>query len=147
MSAVLDIGKQTLEEAFPETDPGAKPFGTGVLIQLRSPKRFSGGIMLTEESQEQERWMTTIGKVISLGPLAFKNREDPTKEWPEGAWCKVGDFVRCPKWGGDRWQIAVGREKDFRGRDVEIAARFVIFKDRELNAGITGDPLSFIDYV
>lgn len=135
---------QTLEDAFPVADPGAKPFGTGVLIQLRTPKRFTAaGIELPEESRDYDKWMTTIGKVIALGPLAYKNRDDPSLDWPEGAWCRPGDFVRCPKWGGDRWEIPTGK---MDGRNP-LMARFVVFKDREINAGITGDPLSFIDYV
>lgn len=139
-----ELADRTIEEAFPYADPGAKPFGAGVLVQLRTPKRFSAaGIALPEESQEQERWMTTIGKVISFGPLAYRDRDDPKAEWPEGSWCKEGDFVRCPKWGGDRWEIPTGKTD---GRNP-VMARFVIYKDRELMALITGDPLSFVDYL
>lgn len=142
----LSATAPTLEEAFPQADPGAKPFGSGVLIQLRTPRKFStAGIALPEQTQDQEKWMTTIGRVISTGPLAFKDRDDPSRDWPEGVWAKVGDYVRCPKWGGDRWEIDTG--KTYPGDREKIMARFVIYRDRELLALITGDPLAFTDYV
>ena len=133
---------EELAAAFPEVDPGAKPFGNGVLVQLRNAKRVSaGGIVLPSATRDQEKWLTTVGKVISVGPLAFKNRET-LEAWPEGTWAKAGDYVRCPKWGGDRWEFSL----DENDPDSDLA-RFVIFKDRELIAAITGDPLSFRDYV
>ena len=39
-----------------------------------------------------------IGRVVEIGPLAFKNRET-MESWPEGSWASVGDYVRVPKWG------------------------------------------------
>jgi co-chaperonin GroES (HSP10) len=127
-----------MEDAFPAADPGAKPFGNRVLVQMRSPKhRTEGGLYIPEESRDQERWMTTIAKVIEVGPLAFRDRTS-MEAWPEGVWAQAGDFVRVPKWGGDRWAIKLGH-------DVE--ARYVIYRDTELMAKITGDPLVFKDYV
>ena len=32
------MSEQTLDQAFPEADPGVIPFGSYVLIQIRSPK-------------------------------------------------------------------------------------------------------------
>ena len=132
----------TLQQAFPPVDPGAKPYGDRVLVQLRNVKQVSeGGILLPHETQDQNKWMTSIGKVIAVGPLAFKDRTtlDP---WPEGVWAKPGDFVRCPKHGGDRWEFPI----DPSDSNSEMA-RFVIYRDRELIGEITGNPLAFRDYV
>ena len=134
---------QELLEAFPDVDPGARPFGDRVLVQLRNAKRVSaGGIVLPPETRDQEKWLTTVAKVIAIGPLAFRDRDDPSKTWPEGVWAQAGEFVRCPKWGGDRWELPV----DENDPDSDLA-RFAIFRDRELIAGITSDPLKFKDYV
>lgn len=143
MGNVVSLNKQqTLDEAFPDVFPGAVPLGERVLVQLRSAKRVSkGGILLPEEAREYERSMTTIGKVIAVGSLAYRDREDPKKFWPEGSWCVVGDYVRVPKWGGDRWEFPVSEEPD------SPVARFVIYKDREIIAKIVGDPLNFKDYI
>lgn len=128
--------EQTLEEAFPEVDPLMAPFGGRVLVQLRAVKEkvTSSGIYIPEEVKETEKWNTMIGKVIAIGNLAFRKRES-MEPWPEGAWAQIGDFVRVPKWGGDRWEIDF---KDSRG--VPGKALFTFFNDHELIGRVTGDP-------
>ena len=93
-----------LKEAFPAVEPGVKPLGSRVLVQVRTPETKSkGGIILTENDKDTQYWNTSVAKVVALGPLAFKNR-NTQESWPEGAWCSVGDFVRVPRYGGDRWK-------------------------------------------
>ena len=125
-----------LREAFPEIDPGALPVGGRILVQWRAvrEKITSSGIVLPEETKETEKWNTQVAKVISIGPLAFKKR-DSMEPWPEGNWIAVGDYVRMPKWGGDRWEVpfSVGNTKG--------NALFSIFNDHEVIAKVTGDPL------
>ena len=129
--------------AFPDVDCGMDPFGGRVIIQLRriKQKTSKGGIVLVEETKENEKWNNMIGKVVSMGPLAFKNR-DTMSDWPEGTWAKVGDFVRVPKWGGDRWEIKVPGSDD-----NEDPVLFMTLNDHELIAKVTGNPLSFKAYV
>jgi co-chaperonin GroES (HSP10) len=128
--------EQTLEEAFPKIDPLMAPYGGRVLVQLRAVKEkvTSAGIYIPEEVKETEKWNTMIGKVIEIGSLAFRDRET-MKSWPEGAWAQVGDYVRVPKWGGDRWEI------DFTDKDgAKGKALFTFFNDHELIGKVTGDP-------
>jgi hypothetical protein len=53
--------------------------------------------------------------------------------WPEGSWCDVGDFLRVPKWTGDRWTVKLENGED----EVE----FMIMNDHEVIAKVTGNPL------
>lgn len=130
----------TLEEAFPAVDPGIQPFGSYVLTQIRAPKKKSaGGIILHSETKETEKWNTQIAKVISVGPLAFRNR-NTMELWPEGAWCAPGDFVRVAKYGGDRWEVPLNNAD-------EDVALFVIFKDTDLMGKVTSDPLAIRAFV
>lgn len=124
--------------AFPSVDPGAKPLGGRVLVQLRRTKKkaTSAGIILVEETKETEKWNNMVAKVIEIGPLAFKHR-DTMQAWPEGAWCKAGDYIRVPKWGGDRWEVKVPEDDD-----LEDPALFMILNDHEIIATVTGDPLA-----
>ena len=128
--------EQTLEEAFPAVEPLMAPYGAGVLVQLRAVKEkvTQAGLYIPEEVKETEKWNTMIGKVIAIGPLAFKKR-DTMEPWPEGAWAAVGDYVRVPKWGGDRWEIDFEDGKGAKGR-----ALFTFFNDHELIGKVTGDP-------
>ena len=127
--------EQTLAEAFPEIDPLMAPYGARVLVQLRAVKEriTSFGLLIPEETKETEKWNTMIGKVLAVGPIAFKKR-DTMEPWPEGVWCKVGDYVRVPKWGGDRWEV------DFEEGGVKGKALFTFFNDHEIIGRVTGDP-------
>ena len=126
--------------AFPSVDPGAKPLGGRVLVQLRRTKKTvtSAGIILVEETKETETWNNMVAKVIENGPLAFKKR-DSMESWPEGSWCEPGDYIRVPKWGGDRWEVEVG--------DEEEKALFMILNDHEVIAKVTGNPLEMKAFV
>ena len=125
-----------LREAFPAVDPGALPVGGRILVQWRRTKKTvtSAGIVLVEETKETEKWNNQVAKVIAIGPLAFKKR-DTLEPWPEGNWVQVGDYVRMPKWGGDRWEDVYGDPQ------LGETALFCVFNDHEVIAKVTGDPL------
>jgi co-chaperonin GroES (HSP10) len=131
--------EDAIAEAFPAVDAGIRPFGSRVLIQIRTPKKMSrGGIILDVGTQDTEKWNTQIGKVVAIGPLAFKSRND-MKTWPEGEWCKVGEHVRVAKYGGDRWEVKVPGTDD--------SAMFVIFNDLDILGQVTGDPLAIKAFI
>jgi co-chaperonin GroES (HSP10) len=132
-----------LREAFPAVDPGAKPLGARVLVQLRRTKKTvtSMGILLVSETKETEKWQNMVAKVIEIGPLAFKKR-DTMEPWPEGSWCEVGDYLRVPKWGGDRWEVPVPNESS-----EEDPALFMVLNDHEIIAKLTGDPLAMKAFI
>ena len=126
--------------AFPSVDPGAQPLGARVLVQLRRTKQraTSAGIILVEETKESEKWNNMVAKVIAVGPLSFKKR-DTMEPWPEGSWCELGDYIRVPKWGGDRWEVEVGEDEE--------KALFMILNDHEIIARVTGNPLEMRAFV
>ena len=125
-----------------QVDPGAEPLGARILVQLRRTKKTSdSGIILVSETKDTEKYQNMVGKVMMIGPLAFKNR-DTMASWPEGSWCQVGDYIRVPKWGGDRWEVQVPGEGD-----LEEKALFMIVNDHEVIAKITSDPLKVIAFI
>jgi co-chaperonin GroES (HSP10) len=128
----------TLDEAFPVVEPGVRPLGARILVQIKTTKKTStGGIILVEESKETEKWNTQVAKIVDMGPLAYCNRETG-KPWTEGMWVSKGDFIRVPRWGGDRFEVPIA------GQDEP--ALFVIFNDHEAIAQITGDPLTMKNF-
>ena len=143
MSEPVASSEAELAWAFPSVDPGAKPLGGRVLVQLRRTKKkaTSAGIILVEETKETEKWQNMVAKVIDIGPLAFKKR-DTMEPWPEGSWCEVGDYLRVPKWGGDRWEVPVPGEDD-----TEDPALFMVLNDHEVIAKLTGDPLAMKAFI
>jgi co-chaperonin GroES (HSP10) len=139
----------SVAEAFPEVECGHRPLGNIVLLQIRQPKsRTRGGLLIDSESRKTEHYNTQIGKVRAIGSLCF-HRRDTGEPWPEGAWCKVGDYVRIPKYQGDRFTIDIevdeeetdhrtGQKKMVRGRDEVV---FCFIKDIHLIA-LVDDPLT-----
>ena len=128
-----------LQDAFPVVDPGAVPLGARVLVQMRLPKKrmTSSGIILAAETVDTEKAQNPVGKVVAIGPLAFKKR-DTMESWPEGSWVEVGDFVRVPRWTGDRWEIPVSKD------DI---VQFMLMNDHEIIAKLTIDPLEMRAFV
>lgn len=129
--------------AFPSVEPGAKPLGGRILVQLRRTKKktTAAGIILVQETKDTEKWNNMVAKVIEIGPLAFRHRES-MQPWPEGSWCVPGDYIRVPKWGGDRWEVRVPGEDD-----LEDPALFMILNDHEVIAKVTGDPLAMRAFI
>lgn len=155
----IDAHKRYLEEieaAFPSVHPGVAPLYGRVLVQLRTAqkskeiKRADGTIArlhYTDYSQEVEKDVQQVGRVISWGPLAFRVKQT-MEPWPEcvvdGKFVppvQLGDYVRVPKFGGDRHYVPIpGAPKDHK-------AVFVAFNDLELISKITCNPLSIIMYL
>jgi co-chaperonin GroES (HSP10) len=141
-STAVAFNDADIREAFPDVDPGAKPLGARVLVQLRKAKTklTKSGIILAEETRDTERAQNPVGRVVAIGPLAFKKR-DTMEPWPEGSWCEVGDYLRVPKWTGDRWEVALGDGPD------DDKVEFMIMNDHEVIAKITGNPLEVKAFV
>lgn len=131
--------KQTLPEAFPDVDSGHRPFGNRVIVQIRTAKsKSAGGVLLTNETRDTVAYNTQVGKIVALGPVAFRSRTD-LKPWPEGEWAKVGDFVRIPKYNSDRWERPIP--------DSEDNALFALIEDLNILGGITCDPRDIIAFI
>ena len=130
--------KDAMEEAFPAADAGVQPFGSRVLVQIRTPKqKTASGIIIDTGSRDTEKWNTQVAKVISIGPLAYRNR-NTMDAWPEGSWAHPGDYVRVPKYGGDRWEVPLPNGE---------SALFVIFNDLDIIGKVEGDPLAIRAFI
>lgn len=130
--------EDAMEEAFPAANAGVQPFGSRVLVQIRTPKqKTASGIIIDTGSRDTEKWNTQVAKVIKVGPLAYRNRNtmDP---WPEGSWAHAGDYVRVPKYGGDRWEVPLENGE---------SALFVIFNDLDIIGKVEGDPLAIRAFI
>ena len=133
------ISASDLATAFPAVVPGVIPLGARVLIQLRTVvEKTHSGIVLVEDTKQFNKANTQLGKVIQLGGIAFRNR-DTGQLWREGVWANPGDYVRIPKWGGDRF------ERKIPG--TEQTAIFCIFSDHEIIARVDPDAFTEIDEV
>ena len=83
-----------------------KPSGYRILCAIPEvDKEFESGIIKADETRQREETLTTVLFVVELGPDCYldKNR------FPNGPWCKKGDFVLIRPNAGTRLVIH-GRE-------------------------------------
>ena len=84
-----------------KTDPNILPElpGFHVLVRPVSIKeKTKGGILLPDSTKEDMSYLTTVGRVVALGDLAYQDKD----KFPKGEWCKVGDYVCYGKHSGQK---------------------------------------------
>ena len=105
--------RNALEEKYkeplnPETIQKSQlpvPSGWRLLVLPFSPReKTKGGILIAQESLDKLRIATNCGYVVSMGPLAYHDRE----KFPTGPWCKKGDWVIFARYAGSRLPIEGG---------------------------------------
>jgi|TARA_R100001460_G_scaffold2321_4_gene7654 chaperonin GroES len=91
-----------VDEDRPALERLPRPTGWRVLIlPYTLPESTKGGILLSDETRSREQLATNIGYVVSLGPDAYAD----TGKFPDGAWCKEGDWVMFGRYAGSRFKI------------------------------------------
>ena len=75
--------------------------GFHVLVRPVSIKeKTKGGILLPNSTKDDMSYLTTIGKVLKIGELAYADKE----KFPKGPWCQLGDYVCYAKHAGQKIQ-------------------------------------------
>ena len=75
--------------------------GFHVLVRPVSVKeKTKGGIIIPNSTKEDMSYLTTVGKVIKIGDLAYND----TDKFPKGPWCKEGDYICYAKHAGQKIQ-------------------------------------------
>lgn len=119
---------------FPKVDPGSRPVGNQVLIQLRTVPKKVGSIVLIQETQEFNQGNTQVAQLVRVGQIAFRDRNSG-ETWKEGAWAEVGDIVLAPRYGGFRFEVPI--------EGTEDTAIFAIINDYDIKMVIESNFESF----
>jgi co-chaperonin GroES (HSP10) len=83
-----------------------RPSGYRILCAIpEQEKEFESGIAKADITIQHEEVLTTVLFVVDLGPDCYKDES----RYPNGAWCKKGDFVLVRPNAGTRLVIH-GRE-------------------------------------
>ena len=84
----------TDEEEVADPDVLPELPGYHVLIRPVSVKsKTKGGIFIPDSTRDDMSYLTTVGRVIAVGDLAYMDKN----KFPTGAWCKIGDYVSYGK--------------------------------------------------
>ena len=97
----LDVEK--IDEAVLDRIP--KPTGWRIVIlPYRGTNKSKGGIVLADQTIERQQLTTTCGYVLKVGPLAYADEA----KFPQGPWCKEGDWIIFGRYAGARMNIDGG---------------------------------------
>ncbi len=75
-----------------------------IVLPFKMDERTKGGIIMNESTLEKQQVASQCGNVLAMGPQCYKDKE----RYPEGPWCKVGDWVIFARYAGSRIQIEGG---------------------------------------
>lgn len=135
-----DIWANPEDTVVPEDLPTPAKWHITVM-PVEPPKKSKGGIVLAGVTREAEAHLQIIGKIVAIGPLAFRSWKFAA-DWRDYlrilfgrpvSWApKVGDWIVYGRY--------VGQRSEFRGK------RFIVMNDDEFNA-IARSPEGFRIYV
>ncbi len=88
-------------------EEGKIPNPTGwrlLVLPFKMKEKTKGGIVLAETTLEKQQVASQCGLVLAMGPDCYRDKE----RYPDGPWCKKGDWVMFARYAGSRIKIDGG---------------------------------------
>ncbi len=102
MSATAIDAEKTQETAQNLADRLPDPVGYKMLvIKPEIDEKSEGGIVYADTTRKKEEQGAVVGLVLKQGSLCYKDES----KFPDGAWCKEGDFVLLRAYSGSRFSV------------------------------------------
>ena len=80
------------------------PVGWRILVlPFEASKKSKGGIIYYDDAVERASIASTCGNVLAMGSQTYDK-----EKFPEGPWCKKGDWVVFARYAGSRIRIQGG---------------------------------------
>ena len=93
-----------------------------LVLPYKGQGKTKGGVILTDKHVEERGYTTVTALVLKMGSECYKNEE----RYPNGPWCKKGDWIIFGRYAGSRFGIEGGEVRILN--DDEIIA---VVKDPE----------------
>ena len=100
------VGVKTKKVPIEKKEHSKLPQPTGwriLVLPFKMKEKSKGGIIHTESTLERQQVASTCGLVLAMGPHCYDK-----EKFPEGPWCKKGDWVIFARYAGSRIQIDGG---------------------------------------
>ena len=102
---LVGVKKSEKKEITNEKDKLPQPTGWRLIVlPFKMDEKTKGGIIMNETTLEKQQVASQCGNVLAMGPQCYTDKE----RYPEGPWCKVGDWVIFARYAGSRIQIEGG---------------------------------------
>ena len=93
------------KEVTKEKDKLPQPTGWRMLVlPFRMSEKSKGGVLFANETVDKQQVASQCGNVLAMGSECYKDKE----RYPNGPWCKVGDWVVFARYAGSRIEIDGG---------------------------------------
>ena len=107
-TALLDkiVAEKKPEKDLSKTEDSKLPQPTGwrlLVLPFKMKEKTKGGLLLGQETLERQQVGSNCGMVLKMGPHCYDK-----ERYPEGPWCKKGDWVIFARYAGSRIQIDGG---------------------------------------
>ena len=88
-----------------------------LVLPYAGPEKTKGGLYLADTTQDTIQMTTVCAYVLKVGDQAYKDES----KFPNGPWCKKGDWIIFGRYAGSRFKIEGGEVRILN--DDEIIAR------------------------
>ena len=108
LSQAVDLSAVLNKEAEDRAKQLPMPQGYRILCAIpEAEEAFESGIIKSDETRRVDELLTTVLFVVSLGPDCYADKV----RFPNGPWCKQGDFILVRPNAGTRLVIL---DREFR---------------------------------
>jgi co-chaperonin GroES (HSP10) len=108
LSQAVDLAAVMAKTAEDRAKQLPIPQGYRILCAIpEAEEAFDSGILKSDETRRHDELLTTVLFVVSLGPDCYADKT----RFPNGPWCKEGDFVLVRPNAGTRLVI---HDREFR---------------------------------
>ena len=99
------VGVKKTKEVTHESQKLPQPTGWRILIlPFKMKEKTKGGILMGQDTLERQQVASQCANVLAVGPHAYQDKE----RFPDGPWCKVGDWIMFARYAGSRIKIEGG---------------------------------------
>jgi co-chaperonin GroES (HSP10) len=108
LSQAVDLAAVLNKEAEQKASQLPKPQGYRILCAIpEAEEAFDSGIIKSDETRRADELLTTVLFVVDMGPDCYADKV----RFPNGPWCKQGDFILVRPNAGTRLVI---HDREFR---------------------------------
>ena len=102
---LIGVKKSKEEKVTEESTKLPQPTGWRMLVlPFKMKEKTKGGIIMGQDTLEKQQVASQCGDVLAMGPDAYGDK----KRFPDGPWCKVGDWIMFARYAGSRIKIEGG---------------------------------------
>ena len=99
------VGVKKSKKVTDESTKLPQPTGWRMLVlPFKMKEKTKGGIIMGQDTLEKQQVASQCGNVLAMGPDAYGDKQ----RFPDGPWCKVGDWVMFARYAGSRIKIEGG---------------------------------------